>query len=538
MNASTPHTYPRRQLLRLGGQAALLGALAPRTVYGAGSTAEPGPGSIVGNAAAARIGEQVLREGGNAIDAAITAAFAATICSQVNCGLGGYGGHAMIALAGGKKITAIDFNSTAPAAAHEGMFPLDEKGAVKGQINTLGWLAAGVPGTVAGLELALTRYGTRTLRQTLAPAIELCSRGTYGTVVKGIDDLGARDPASARAAAQTRHRDLGALLQRLAADNSTEAFYRGDLAAKIAAAFQRHGGLVTRADLAAFQAREVTPLTLSWNGLVLHTAPLTATGALVLEACGILKALNWATLTPEQRLHAKLEALRIAWTDRARFFGDPTAVNVPLEKLLSDEHHAAQADKVATALKARKPVPLEVDPSRAGGTVNLSAADRHGNLIAITLTHGGGYGAKVVVDGLGLVLGHGMSRFDPRPGRANSPGPGKRPLNNMCPTVVTRAGVPLLAAGGAGGTRIPNSVYEVLVNHVGLGAPLETAMTAPRLNTDGTLQLGLEKSHSGEDEAFLKSLGYTTKRAPSANVSVAAFDPVTRQTRGITNGTT
>ena len=170
--------------------------------------------------------------------------------------------------------------------------------------------------------------------------------------------------------------------------------------------------------------------------------------------------------------------------------------------------------------------------------MNLSAADAHGNLIAITLTHGGGYGAKVVVDGLGMVLGHGMSRFDPRPGRPNSPGPGKRPLNNMCPTIVTRDGVPVLAAGGAGGTRIPNSVYEVLVNAVGLGATPDAAMASPRLHTDGTLQLGLEKSHSAADEAFLKALGYETTRGASANVSVAAFDPVTRQTRGITNGTT
>lgn len=536
---SSPHsTYTRRDVLRLAGTAAVAGALTPRFSFAANAVAPSATGTVVGNAVAARLGEQVLRDGGNAIDAAITAAFAATVCAQSSCGIGGYGGHAVIALAGGKKITAIDFNSTAPAAARGDMFPLDEKGAVKGQINTFGWLAAGVPGTAAGLELALARYGTRSLRQALAPAIDLCGRGTYGTAVKGIDDVGAKDPAAARDRAQQRNRDLGALLQRLAADNSTEALYRGDLAARIADAFQRHGGLITRADLAAFHAREVAPLTLAWNGHVLHTAPLTATGALVLEACGILKALNWSSLTSEQHLHAKLEALRIAWADRARFFGDPTAVNVPLDKLLSGDYHAAAAEKVTAALKAKKPVPLDVDPSHAGGTVNLSAADAHGNLIAITLTHGGGYGAKVVVDGLGMVLGHGMSRFDPRPGRANSPGPGKRPLNNMCPTVVTRDGVPVLAAGGAGGTRIPNSVYEVLVNAVGLGTSLDAAMAAPRLHTDGTLQLGLEKSHSAADEAFLKSLGYTTKRAASANVSVAAFDPATRQTRGITNGTT
>jgi gamma-glutamyltranspeptidase/glutathione hydrolase len=180
-------------------------------------------------------------------------------------------------------------------------------------------------------------------------------------------------------------------------------------------------------------------------------------------------------------------------------------------------------------------VPLDVDPSRAGGTTNISAADRHGNLIAITFTHGGSYGARVSVAELGMVLGHGMSRFDPRPGLPNSPGPRKRPINNMCPTIVTRGGVPVLALGAAGGTRIPNSVYEVLVNYVGLGAPMETAMAAPRLDTNGTLKLGLENKHSAEDEAFFKTLGYATSRTASAYVSAATYDPGTATARGMSS---
>ena len=141
--------------------------------------------------------------------------------------------------------------------------------------------------------------------------------------------------------------------------------------------------------------------------------------------------LDWQRLAAPQQMQARLEALRIAWADRARTYGDPDHVKVPVDEFISRAHAGAMAEKVSVALKTQQPVPLNVDPSHAGGTTNLPAADRHGNLIAITLTHGGAFGAKVVVPELGVVLGHGMSRFDPRPGRPNSPGPRKRPINNM-----------------------------------------------------------------------------------------------------------
>src|SRR5262249_11948180 len=152
--------------------------------------------------------------------------------------------------------------------------------------------------------------------------------------------------------------------------------------------------------------------------------------------------------------------------------------------LLSEAYARQSAARVEAALRDSKPVAAESDGRAADGTVHLSAADTQGNLVALTLTHGGHFGARVTVDGLGLTLGHGMSRFDPRPGRPNSPGPGKRPLHNMCPTVVLRAGKPILALGGAGGRKIPNAVFEVLLQYVGRDASLEDAIAAPRLHTE------------------------------------------------------
>lgn len=532
----------RRQFVTLAGQAALAGALASRHSWGANVPAPSPAGVIVGDAVAAKVGLQVLENGGNAIDAAITAAFVAGIAHPGNCGIGGYGGHAVIGLAGGKKIIALDFNSAAPARARADMFPLEAGGSVVGKVNTFGWLAAGVPGTLAGLELALTRYGTRPLREVLAPAIELCESGRYAGAVKSLDS--GPPPKAATSEPETLPRELqrnaalAKTLRTLAARNSAESFYRGDLAATLADSFQRHGGLVTREDLAAYRAREVAPLTLDWNGVTLHTAPLTATGLLLLQAFAALKALDWARLPEPARLHAKIEALRIAWADRQRTWGDPAHVAVPVEQFRSTAYAAECAGKISAALRGRRPVPLEVDPSQAGGTTNLSATDRHGNLIAITLTHGGAYGAQVHVPELGVILGHGMSRFDPRPGRPNSPGPGKRPINNMCPTIITRGGVPVLAAGGAGGTRIPNSLYEVLLNYVGLGATLEAAHAAPRIHTDGTLKLGVEKKHPAAETTLLQEIGYSITQTPAANISAVSFDPATGATQGITNGTT
>jgi len=531
----------RRDLLKLAGPATAALALSRPTFSAPAPSASPG--AVTGDPIAAKHGEQVLRDGGNAIDAAITAAFAACICSPSKCGLGGYGGHAVIALAGGKKITAIDFDSTAPAAARADMYPLGPDGRVVGNVNSTGWLAAGVPGTLAGLELALTRYGSRSLRDVLQPAIALAEQGVHVVPIKGIDDRAAdasrNDPrpdseqlaASQLPREKQRNASAPRLLRTLARRNTTDSFYRGDLADTIAAAFQRHGGLVTQADLAAYRARELAPLTLAFSDdFQLHTAPLPASGALILQALHALKALDWVQLSAPERLHAKLEALRIAWSDRLATWGDPDHVSIPLEKLLSPAHAAASATRIRKALTTQKPVPLAVDPARAGGTVNISAADRAGNMIAITLTHGGSYGARVAVDGRGLVLGHGMSRFEPRPGRPNSVAPGTRPITNMCPTLVTHRGTPIFAAGAAGGTRIPNSVFEVLLQTVALRAPLAAALAAPRLDTTGTLALDLARTHTAEDEAFFRSMGYTVKRAPSAYVSAATFDPTTHAT--------
>jgi gamma-glutamyltranspeptidase/glutathione hydrolase len=501
-------------------------------------------GCVVGHPEAARVGEQVLAAGGNAVDAIAAAALTAGVVAVPMCGIGGYGGHLVIALPGGKKVTAIDFNSTAPAAARPAMFPLDSKGAVKGQVNTYGWLAAGVPGTLAGIQLALDRYGTLPFRKVVQPAIGFARDGfavdrAFARATRTARSRLQKDPGSARllltkgeplnAGSTFRNPDLARLLETLAKRNSVDSFYRGDIGRQIAAAFQKHGGLVTAADLAAYQAREVVPLELTWRGYSIRTAPLTAGGATILQALRILQALGWDQwkAADPRSTHARLEALRLAWDDRLKWFGDPQKVTVPLQRLFSKGHIKELADRVDKALEQKKPVAATDDGRKAGGTIHLSAVDGKGMMAALTLTHGGAFGAQVTVDGLGLILGHGMSRFDPRPGRPNSPGPGKRPLHNMCPTIVLHGGQPILALGARGGRRIPNAVFDVLVPFVGRDQSLAEAVKALRMHTEGGMDLTLEAAWPAADVEFFKKMGYRIKKGPSAYVSAVAFDPKT-----------
>jgi gamma-glutamyltranspeptidase/glutathione hydrolase len=543
-------TYQRREVFQMAGAAALGTLLPGIPVPGAGgqSTATKGKGCIIGQPQAAAVGAEVLAAGGNAVDAIAAAALVAGVVDIRMCGPGGYGGHMVIALPGAKKVTAIDFNSAAPAAARPDMFPLDGKGEVKGKVNMYGWLAAGVPGTLAGIQLALDHYGTQSFAKLVQPAIRLARDGfkVDGTLSSTIQAARAQlesDPGSAKlllkggkpppVGSTFRNPDLADLLQTLAERKSVESFYRGDIGRKIAAAFHKGGGLVTAADMAAYRAWEVAPLELAWNGFSIRTAPLTAGGATVLEALLILKALHWDKLSDHdpKATHAQVEALRLAWHDRVQWFGDPEKAEVPIKRLLSEPYARVLADRVAKAVKEKRPVPAETDGRKADGTIHLSAVDARGMMAAMTLTHGGTFGARVTVDGLGLILGHGMSRFDPYPGRPNSPGPGKRPLHNMCPTVVLRDGHPILAFGGRGGRRIPNAVFEVLLHAVGRGRAMAEAVAALRLHTEGGMDVSVEPKWPEDEVTYLGKVGYRVKRGPSAVVSAVFRDPKSGECR-------
>jgi len=531
-----PSSFDRRAFLRIVGLSSVaagfpaFGQSPPKT-----------SGLVLGHPEGAATGLEALSAGGNAMDAAVTAALVAGVVAVPMCGIGGYGGHMIIAKPDG-KVSAIDFNSAAPAAARADMFPLNDKGQVKGGINIHGWLAAGVPGTLAGMQLALDRFGTWAMGRALKPAIRFAREGfpVSARCAKAIENAAGqfrKDPGSSRLflkdgkpwpeGATFRNSELADMLQKLADANSVKAFYQGDIAQKIAAEFQKHGGLVTVDDLARYEPREVKPLELEWNGRMIYTAPLTAGGLTVLQALTTLKAFGWekSDATDPKTTHARVEALRLAWHDRLKLLGDPEKVDVPVQRLLSSSYAEQAAERARQALAEGKALPASSDGKNAGGTIHITATDAQGMMVAITLTHGESFGAQVTVDGLGLVLGHGMSRFDPHPNHPNCPGPGKRPLHNMCPTVVLQDGKPVAAMGATGGRRIPNTLFDVLSYFVGQKRALKEAAAAPRMHTIGSLELDLSKNTPAAVSEYLKRAGYNVKTGPGAN-----FNGIARET--------
>lgn len=533
----------RREMLRRTGQAAAVGAFSISFKLPAAQLlqSKSPKGAVIGEENGAKVGERILAEGGNAIDAAVATALMGCVATPSRCGVGGYGGHMTIALKGAKKVTSIDYNTMAPAAMRADMYPLDENGHVQGRKNFYGWLAAGVPGTLAGLELALKRYGTRSFRELVQPAIEAAENGVpvadyFQRAIRSALPRFQNDPGSSKVylkdgqppavGERLRYPELAKLLSTLAERNSADSFYRGDIAQRLAEEFKKNGGLVTAKDLAAYHAREVEPLKLKWNGFSIFTAPLTAGGLTVLQALSVLKALNHALLNDSLKsAQARLEAVRLAWKDRLTLLGDPEKVKVPVEHLLSAGYIRELASKVESAVKMKRPLEIPIQKHTDEGTNNISCADAEGNMVAMTLTQGGAFGAQITADGLGVTLGHGMSRFDPHPGHPNAPGPGKRPLHNMCPSVVLGDGNPLLALGGAGGVRIPNAIYDVLWQFVGRGARMEDAIAAPRVSCTGTLDVLVEHEWPKDCADYLSELGFKVQTGESAKVSAVIHEP-------------
>jgi gamma-glutamyltranspeptidase/glutathione hydrolase len=488
----------------------------------------------LGQIQAAEAGNAVLAAGGNAVDAIATAALVAGVVAVPLTGIAGYGGHLIIAGLPQNKVTCIDFNGIAPASLKADYYKANAKGEVPGDINTYGWKSVGVPGVLAGVQLALDRYGSKKFPDVVEPAIRFAREGfsvskSLATSIKSAQPRLSRDPGSAKfmfpngeplaEGATLKNLDLAQMLEELAKAGNVRPFYQGKIAERIAAAFKANDGLVTAADLAGFKAVEVAPLTLNWNGFSIHTPPPTSGGLTYLQALAALKALNW---TGQSDPRIWIEALRIAWTDRFKYLGDPSQVEVPIAKLLSDEYAKRSAERIREALRSKKAVDGGTDGRPAGGTIHLNAIDKNGMTAAMTLTHGGLFGSQVTLDGLGLVLGHGLSRFDPRPGLANSPGPGKKPLHNMCPTIVVQNQQPILAVGATGGRRIVNAVGNVVLQRVGNRTTLAEAVKAPRVHTEGDLALVLDADYP--EPAELKKLGYTITTA-----SVASLNAIERE---------
>ena len=456
---------------------------------------------------ATHIGVDVLKKGGNAIDAAVAVGYALAVTYPAAGNLGG-GGFMTLQLAGGRK-TFIDFREKAPLAATASMY-LDASGNVIPDLSTRGHLAVAVPGTVSGLEYAREKYGTLPRAQLIAPSIALAERGfvlAQGDVDmlrEGTDDF-RKDAATAAiflsrnepysAGATLRQKDLARTLLNISR-RGVAGFYQGETGAALVAASKAGKGILTQADLDAYQTRELAPVECDYRGKHIIAAPPPSSGGIVL--CEMLNILEGYPLRDygygsARAVHFEIEAMRRAYVDRNHLLGDPAFVKNPIEQLLDKRYAATIRSKVDPQ---RAGISSQIKPgieAREGvHTTHYSIADRFGNAVAVTYTLNDWFGARVTASGTGVLLNNEMDDFTSKPGVPNMYGlvqgdtnkiePGKRPLSSMTPTIITRDGKPWMILGTPGGSRIITAVMLTMLNVIDYDMDIQEAVDAPRIH--------------------------------------------------------
>ncbi|WP_374566528.1 gamma-glutamyltransferase [Ideonella sp.] len=456
---------------------------------------------------ATRVGVDVLKDGGNAIDAAVAVGYALAVVYPAAGNLGG-GGFMTIQLADGRK-TFLDFREKAPLAATAHMY-LDKDGNVVKGASTIGHLAVGVPGTVSGLELAREKYGTMKRPTLLAPAIKLAhdgfvlEQGDIDLLATATNDF-KKDPSTAaiflnkgepfQPGQKLVQKDLAATL-RLISDKGSSGFYQGSVGAAIVASSQAGKGLITQADLDQYKTREMAPVECDYRGYHVVSAPPPSSGGVII--CEILNVLEGYPLKEmgfrsAQAVHYQIEAMRHAYVDRNSYLGDPDFVKNPLDRLLSKDYAA----KLRAAIDpAKAGVSQEIKPGVAphegSNTTHYSIVDKWGNAVSVTYTLNDWFGAKVTAAKTGVLLNDEMDDFTAKigvpnlyglvQGEANAIAPGKRPLSSMSPTIVTKDGKPVMVVGTPGGSRIITAVLHTLLNVIDYGMTVQEAVDAPRFH--------------------------------------------------------
>jgi gamma-glutamyltranspeptidase/glutathione hydrolase len=457
---------------------------------------------------AARAGVEVLREGGNAIDAAVATAFALAVTHPAAGNIGG--GGFLVYRSHGGEAAAYDFREKAPARSHARMFMTSGTGTYDANIHHRSHISVGVPGTVAGLYLAWQDHGTLPWRRLLAPAVELAANGFV--ISKGLAESLERFisyvsdyPASVRQFSKDgephvpgdtlRQPDLAATLRRIA-ERGPAGFYEGETAAMIEKEMQKNGGLITATDLKAYRAIRRDPVLGAYRGYeILSMPPPSSGGTALLEMLNVLEGydLRSAGFGSAQAVHLIAEAMRRAYADRARFLGDPDFNGtMPIQRLISKEY-AAELRRSIDVDQASASTPSSfVWPPESPETTHFSVVDRERNAVSLTYTLEQSYGVGAVVEGAGFLLNNEMGDFNAAPGLTTPQGligtepnlaaPGKRMLSSMSPTIVVKDDLPFVVLGSPGGRTIINTVLLILLNIIDFQMDLQEAVDAPRFH--------------------------------------------------------
>jgi len=457
---------------------------------------------------ATEVGVDVLRRGGNAVDAAVAVGYALAVVYPAAGNLGG-GGFMTLQLGDGRK-TFLDFREKAPLAATANMY-LDAAGNVVKRSTTTGHLAVGVPGTVSGLDMALAKYGTMKRADLIAPAIRFAEEGFVldagdAAMFATATEAFKVDPATTAiflkpggqayvAGDRLIQKDLGATLRQIR-EAGAAGFYKGPVARAIVASSSAGKGLITEADLDQYTTRELAPIECDYRGFHIVSAPPPSSGGVIL--CEILNVLEGYPLKDwgfrsAQAVHVQIEAMRHAYVDRNSYLGDPDFVKNPLDRLL-DKAYAAKIRAAIDPQKAAVSKDLKpgVAPHEGSNTTHYSIVDGNGNAVSVTYTLNDWFGAKVTAGGTGVLLNDEMDDFTAKlgvpniyglvQGEANAIAPGKRPLSSMSPTIVTKDGKPVMVVGTPGGSRIITAVLHTIINVVDYGMNVQEAVDAPRFH--------------------------------------------------------
>jgi gamma-glutamyltranspeptidase / glutathione hydrolase len=488
---------------------------------------------------AARIGADVLKRGGNAIDAAVATGFAMAVTYPRAGNIGG-GGFMVIHLAGRHEDVAIDYRETAPAATTPGIFlgPDGKPDIAKSRDSALG---IGIPGTPAGLALALEKYGSGkfTLADLLRPAIELARDGFVladdnADTLPGWYQRLARWPSSVKVFARADgtslregdrliQTDLAATLSAISTQGP-RGFYEGPVAEKLVKAIRDAGGIVTSDDLRSYQATVRAPVRGSYRGYDIISMPQPSSGGVVLlETLNILEGFPMHDMKQGSApsLHVMIEAMKRSYADRARYLGDPDFVKAPVAILTSKDYAAKQRASIDLDHATPWTDALSATPPHEGSnTTHFSVVDNMGNAVSNTYTLNFSYGVGLVADGTGVLLNNELDDFTAAPGasnayglvgfEANLPGPGKRPLSSMSPTIVLKDGKPVLVTGSPGGSRIISTVLQVIVNVLDYDMDVASAVAAPRLHHQWLPdEVRIERGFPDDVIAALKAKGHT-----------------------------
>ncbi len=515
---------------------------------------------VTSDTLASAVGRDIMRAGGNAVDAAVATGLALAVTYPAAGNIGG-GGFMVIRLPDGRA-TAINFREKAPAAAHAGMF-LDENGEYSPRIHHNSHLAVGVPGTVAGFARAHATYGRLPWSEVVAPAVKLAREGFALTRARAAD-LGRsirafeRHPASVAAFSRDgepfaggetfRQPDLARTLERIMREGR-DGFYKGETAWLIAEEMRRGGGLITEEDLANYEAQERAPVIGSYRGYeIISMPPPSSGGPALIEMLNILEGYDLATMGHNSAayIHHLTEAMRRAFRDRARYVADPDFVDVPLDRLLSKSYASELRSDIDPGRATPSSTSDVVEPEESSETTHYSVVDGDGMAVSVTYTLEAWYGSKITVPGAGFLLNNEMGDFNAGPGLTSESGligtepnlarPGQRMLSSMTPAIVARDGELVAIVGSPGGRTIINSVLQVIVNIVDFDMGMHQAVYASRFHHQWLPdEIRIEQLGTTLDTIrLLERMGHTVRmRGSQGRTHCIMIDPRTGERLGV-----